>query len=101
MDDEFKSAVVTRIIQMLTPTPSKADIQEISKHFVASDCNANDIYELRQSNKKIAHELQQWRSLKGPIIEQRVSWVTCASYLLLGSIILYIIQNIFLKGTVQ
>lgn len=91
MDQEFKNAVVTKIIQMLTPAPTKEDIQRISKQFVESRCD-EDVYKLRQFNKQLVHEVRQWRGLGEPITEHNISWLSCLSYLLVGSLILYVLQ---------
>tara|TARA_B100000787_G_C16198853_1_gene303103 strand:- start:8106 stop:8411 length:306 start_codon:yes stop_codon:yes gene_type:complete len=91
MDQEFKNVVVTRIIQMLTPSPTKEDVQRISKHFVESRCD-DDVYKLRQFNKKLVEEVRQWRSLGEPITDRKISWLSCLSYLLIGSLTFYILQ---------
>ena len=92
MDQEFKNVVVTRIIQMLTPTPTKEDIQRISKHFAESRCD-EDVYHLRHFNKKLVQEVRQWRNLGEPITERQISWVSCLSYIIVGGLILYVLQK--------
>mgnify|MGYP001178808728 CR=1 FL=1 len=93
MDEQFKNIVVTRIIQMLTPTPTPEDVHKISKHFVKSTCE-KELHQLRDANKRNVNELRKWKKLEGPIIQQSIPWVSCLSYAIIGSLIFFVLQSI-------
>lgn len=93
MDEQFKNIVVTRIIQMLTPTPTPEDVHKISKYFVKSTCE-QELRQLRETNKINVNELRKWKKLEGPIIQQSIPWVSCLSYAIIGGLIFFVMQSI-------
>ena len=94
MDQQFKHVVVTKIIQMLTPTPTREQIQAISQHFVESGCEG-ELYELRESNKQLLNEVREWRGVRTPITEVKTSWVSCMAYAMAGILAAFLTQYAF------
>jgi hypothetical protein len=81
--ERYRTSTVTRILHMLTPSPSEREVERMSRGFAACTCRAERVVE-RASHAALRRQLACAGSLREPITEARVPLVALVACVAVG-----------------
>lgn len=83
----FRRSTMTRLVHMLTPSPTDEDVRRCSALFATNEQTTREVEDLRRRSVQMWRELRERRALAVPLVETRFSLMHAVAAVAVGLVL--------------